>query len=131
MTRGARKVLVVGPPCSGKSSYVAERRRPGDLVIDFDAIAVALGSPDSHDHPASLRPFAGFVVEALLDRLSRVHDVTTVWWVRCDPTPVPGWEVVTMGTDWAECHARADAAGRPALWHALIDRAFAGTLGSS
>lgn len=46
-----RKIVVVcGPPCSGKSTYVDQRREPGDLVVDYDQIAQSLGSPVSHGH---------------------------------------------------------------------------------
>ena len=30
--------LVAGPPCAGKSTYVASHARPGDLVLDQDAL---------------------------------------------------------------------------------------------
>lgn len=39
----ARVILVMGPPGSGKSTYIASRRRPGDLVIDYDALQAAMG----------------------------------------------------------------------------------------
>jgi hypothetical protein len=34
--------VVVGPPAGGKSTWVLERAGPGDIVIDFDRLAVAL-----------------------------------------------------------------------------------------
>lgn len=35
-------VLVCGPPCSGKTTWAAEHRIPGQLVIDYDAIMQSL-----------------------------------------------------------------------------------------
>lgn len=37
--------LVSGPPGAGKSTWIREHRTPGAVVVDFDALAVALGSP--------------------------------------------------------------------------------------
>lgn len=34
----ARVMLVVGPPASGKSTYVESRMKPGDIILDLDAI---------------------------------------------------------------------------------------------
>ncbi len=44
---------VIGPPGSGKTSYIAQHRQPNELVLDFDALAYALGSdtPDHHTQP--------------------------------------------------------------------------------
>lgn len=43
--------LVVGPPCGGKSTWVEEQRPGPGCVVDFDRIAVELGSLSQHDHP--------------------------------------------------------------------------------
>jgi hypothetical protein len=37
--------VVTGPPCGGKSTFIAESCNPGDIVIDMDRIALAL-SPE-------------------------------------------------------------------------------------
>ena len=45
-----RIVLVVGPPGAGKTTYVRDHKQPSDLVVDYDAIAEALGSDATHGH---------------------------------------------------------------------------------
>ena len=51
--------VIYGPPGSGKTAYVHEHRKPGDVVIDQDALCVALGSPDTHSHPEHVKRIAG------------------------------------------------------------------------
>ena len=46
--------VVVGPPCAGKSTYVRAMARPGDVTVDYDALAVALGSDRRHEAPRSV-----------------------------------------------------------------------------
>ena len=36
--------VVTGPPCAGKTTYIKENASAGDLIIDFDALAVAFGA---------------------------------------------------------------------------------------
>lgn len=52
--------VITGPPCAGKSTYVAEHAQKGDLRIDYDMIAQALGAPDSHSA-------AGVIKQAAFD----------------------------------------------------------------
>lgn len=40
--------VITGPPCAGKSTYVSEHMKEGDMRVDYDLIATALGSIDSH-----------------------------------------------------------------------------------
>jgi len=42
--------VVTGAPCSGKSTYVMEHARTGDVIIDMDRIALALTTDDVADH---------------------------------------------------------------------------------
>lgn len=48
--------VVIGPPASGKSTWVREHAKQGDIVIDFDLLALAMAGPDAdpHDHPPPL-----------------------------------------------------------------------------
>lgn len=68
--------VVTGPPCSGKSTYIAEHASPDATVIDLDAMAEALGYPGSHvdwgeetPHPAR--------VAAMIARASLVKAALT------------------------------------------------------
>ena len=119
--------VVTGPPCSGKSTYVRQHARPGDIVIDFDTLAQALGSPTPHDHSGPTRHVTIQARRAAIAAALTVHGQTAVWIVDCNIPPErmrayarAGAQIVRMDADPAELHHRADAE-RPALWHGLID----------
>lgn len=42
--------IVTGPPCVGKSTWVKERAKLGDMVIDLDRIALSITSEDTPHH---------------------------------------------------------------------------------
>lgn len=62
-----RVILVSGPPCAGKSTYVAERAAPGDRVLDQDVLG-----------------FFQFG-KALADVIAMTDG--TAWVIRCLPGP--------------------------------------------
>lgn len=129
-------VVVRGPACSGKTTWTqtrtAQLRAEGHepIVIDFDLIAEALGSQRTHGHPDHFVPVVqrmrGLAIRAALEA-SR----NTGCWVLIVDSSIPesrmrlyrdaGAQILTMDTPLAECHRRADAAGRPPQWHDLID----------
>jgi hypothetical protein len=43
--------LITGPPAGGKTTWARQHARPGDIVVDLDAIAQALTvGPETHRH---------------------------------------------------------------------------------
>ncbi|WEV59680.1 HK97 family phage prohead protease [Bifidobacterium sp. ESL0728] len=44
----AKITVVTGPPAAGKTTYVIGHKHIGDVVIDFDALAKALGQTETH-----------------------------------------------------------------------------------
>lgn len=75
--------VVIGPPAAGKSTWVNERARPGDIVIDYDRIANALTSihatPHGHKRPLASVAFHAretAITQAL--RYVKDHDVYVI-----------------------------------------------------
>lgn len=125
--------LVVGAPCSGKSTWVAGRAQSGDLVIDWDQLAVDAGSPVPHDHPAAYRAAASAERARLEQQVSEQVDLTA-WVIRTLPRPADQvraerrlWSTSTHVCDpgLAECIRRAQADGRPPDIDRAIVRWFA------
>ena len=118
--------VVTGPPCSGKSTYVRTHAKPGDIVIDFDTLAQALGSPVPHDHSPQVRNVIIRMRRAAIDTALNQRGID-VWIVDCNISPErlaaykrAGAVIRAMTADADELHRRATAE-RPALWHRLID----------
>lgn len=121
--------VIIGPPCSGKSTYLNTHAQPGDIKIDFDALAVALGSPVRQGHDRHVQAVTIAARRAAIDAALRTAERgATVWIVDTQPSTqrmqayrAAGAEIIQLNADSAELHKRA-ARERPRLWHALIDR---------
>lgn len=119
-----RVIVVSGSPCSGKTTYVAQRKQPDDIVFDFDALALAIGAPGDHAQPAHFVPFVCEMRDAFLARLTRKHHAPRVWIITCDPhlaDQLVGAQHVQINATRDECMSRAVTAKRPHRWTDLID----------
>lgn len=83
--------IVTGPPASGKTQFVKLNAKPGDIVVDMDAIAHSLWVPDTtvlHDYPADVREVARSARNAAAKRALQVAQgkrYLTVWIIHSDP----------------------------------------------
>lgn len=107
-------LCIFGAPASGKSTYVEQHKKPGDMIVDVDALYRALGC-DTRDHPKSMMPFVLDARDAILSRLKQPHDLKRVW-VITTTKRVADWcsfslraRLVTMTATQEECIARVNA----------------------
>lgn len=130
--------VITGPPCAGKSTYVREHAAPGDVRVDFDALAQALGSDQPHDAPDDVRS-AAFAARSAVVALALSGDAKADYWViHTSPTAeqaaayeASGAEFVALDPGVDECLRRAVDDGRPARTVDAIHAWYAGQKGAS
>lgn len=129
----SRRFVVAGAPCAGKSSYVRERMRRGEVVVDYDTLHQALSGLGSHEHDKGVRPYVLAARDCVLEELA-ANEAAGAWVVTSSPKAAElrrlrellGAEVVLLRVDREEAHRRCDEDGRPAQWHGFIDNWFEG-----
>ena len=110
--------VVVGPPCAGKSTYIRRMARPGDVLVDYDAIAMALGSDRHHEAPPAVADVAYRARDAAVMRC--LGKGWPAWVIHSRPTreQVDGYRdagarIVLLDPGMDECLARCERDGRP------------------
>jgi hypothetical protein len=99
--------IVTGPPCGGKSTFIKENAKDGDIVIDMDEIAKSLvkGHVSNHDYSEEVRSIAraarkGAVKQAVIvgqgNRLG-------VWIIHTDPPVADRHMYKVIGARIVEC----------------------------
>ena len=67
--------IVTGPPASGKSTWVKQHAKIGDVTIDYDALANTLTPPNggSHQHEPHIRSITKAARRAAIDAALTAH----------------------------------------------------------
>ena len=130
--------VITGPPCAGKSTYVREHAASGDVRVDFDSLATALGSDQPHDAPDEVRS-AAFAARSAVVAPALSGDAKTDYWViHTNPTDEQAASYERAGADFVsldpgmdECLRRAADDDRPARTADAIRAWYAGQKGAS
>lgn len=81
-----RLYVVVGPPAAGKSTWVRHRARPGDITIDYDALAAALAPQSSpHQLPSHVAAITKAARQAAIDTALRLATECNVYVIHSTP----------------------------------------------
>jgi hypothetical protein len=76
-----------GPPAAGKSTWVHHHAKPGDITIDYDAIASVLTPDgDSHDHAPHIKTVTKAARQAAIDAALTLHDNHDVYVIHSSPS---------------------------------------------
>lgn len=123
--------VVLGPPCAGKSSYVRLQAASGDVIVDFDALAAALGSPSAHDAPAAIKSVAHVARFAAINAVLAGIDADA-WIIHSSPKAAwlerysdAGAEVIEIDPGIDVCLDRAREDGRPDWTESAIEQWYA------
>ena len=111
--------VITGAPCSGKSTYVKEHAKDGDLRVDYDAIAMALGAMNIHAAEGLVKQAAFDAREGAIRTALNDPDAES-WIIHTSPSEEhmkmyeeAGAEFIPLDPGFDECMERATRDGRP------------------
>ena len=109
--------VVIGAPCAGKSTYVRENAKRGDVIVDYDSLAKALGA-EGHLPDGDIKQAAFRARKAAIEYC--VETKCEAWIIHTSPTDEQreayekaGAEFIEMDTDMDTCLQRAIDDERP------------------
>lgn len=108
--------IISGPPCSGKSTYVAEHAQSGDTIIDYDSLTECFGGKRwTHQKRDLVLAARSAAIDHVLS-----HPDEEAWIIDSRPSSVmmtrysdAGAEMVTIKEERETCVSRAVADNRP------------------
>lgn len=132
-TAPAHITLVYGPPGAGKSTYVQQRRKPEDLVVDYDLLGHALGSATREQH----QELHGTINAARNAVLAQIRKGDTgarhIWIVSTNPrapSMFPHHEAIHLDPGRQVARERAVSGGRTDSALDLLDQWYSPTGGA-
>ncbi|HEY8450600.1 MAG TPA: HNH endonuclease, partial [Bacillota bacterium] len=126
--------IVCGPPGAGKTEYVRQRAAWGDLIVDLDALYMALSGLPMYEKPEALLPFVAEARDAILKRLQRPSEVRRAWVIGSYPKRRERQElarrlqadVVVLAAPPLECYRRIQSdprrSSKAELWYELVQK---------
>ena len=133
--------IVTGHICSGKTTFVRENARRGDVIIDMDLLAHAMTTSDiaDHDYPAYVGEIARAARWTAIGSAVRLHSSGSfdVWIVHAYPEPRDYVTYRRMSATWHEIDAEPDtlrdraARERPGRFRRVLEARLATGVGSA
>jgi hypothetical protein len=125
--------VITGPPAAGKTTWALARAKPGDIVIDYDRLAVALTAEgsDTHNHGRLIKRVTYKAWRAAIREAIDLADRCDVYLIHAIPDPdalarytQAGADIVTIDPGCDAVMARiagqrpADVARAAERWYA-------------
>ncbi|MEE0653694.1 MAG: HK97 family phage prohead protease [Bifidobacterium criceti] len=90
--------IVVGPPASGKTTYVQDHAEPDVLRVDYDALATTLGSASPHVVNEPIRTAAGDAWHEIVDGV--LDNAWDAWIIHTHPSEKEIGDYVAAGAEF-------------------------------
>jgi predicted kinase len=120
--------VITGPPCVGKSTWVRQRAKIGDIVVDLDRLALAITAEQTphHDYPAHIRRAAIHVRKSAVAVALAYSRTGTSYVIHAKPTERAtrmyakhGAHVIALDAPWHVLIERAKTERPPHVWTTL------------
>ena len=129
--------IITGPPCGGKSTYIGKNAKRGDLIVDYDELAMTLGCAEKWN-PVGIVQRATQKARAAAIKAATNNPKAESWIIQSRLSEELRKEYESLGAEIVEidpgketCIERAKRDGRPKNIFLAIEGWYAGKKGGS
>lgn len=129
--------IITGPPCGGKSTYIGKHVKRGDLIVDYDEMAMTLGCAEKWN-PVGIVQRATQKARAAAIKAATNNPKAESWIIQSRLSEELRKEYESLGAEIVEidpgketCIERAKRDGRPKNIFLAIEGWYAGKKGGS